>query len=115
MTIFRIYLSVALVGVTGYSLAVGNHHGWNYFSAFFSSVAEVTWSGQFNLDFMFFLGLSGVWVAWRHQFSARGIALGVLAFFGGTMFLAPYLLWASTRAAGDAKVLMIGQDHAGRP
>jgi hypothetical protein len=50
----------------------------------------MTWSGQFNLDFMTFLGLSGIWVAWRHQFTGGAIALGVVAFFGGMMFLAPY-------------------------
>jgi hypothetical protein len=47
---------------------------------------------------MTFLGLSGICVAWRHQFTGGAIALGVVAFFGGMMFLAPYLLWASAEA-----------------
>ena len=74
----------------------------------------MTWSGQFNLDFMDFLGLSGIWVAWRHQFTSGAIALGVIALFGGMMFLAPYLLWASAQAGGDARVLLLGKARASR-
>jgi len=29
------------------------------------------------------------------------------------MFLAPYLLWASARARGDAAVLLLGPERAG--
>ena len=39
------------------------------------------WFGQFNLDFMGFLILSAIWVAWRNQFSAAGLrveCLGVI-------------------------------------
>jgi hypothetical protein len=109
MAMFRVYLLVVLACVTGYALVAGYHHGWNYFSPFFSGIADLTWSGQFNVDFLAYLGLAGIWVAWRHQFSGKGIALGLVAFFGGTMFLAPYLLWASAQAAGDAKVLLMGK------
>ena len=63
---------------------------------------------------MTFLGLAGIWVAWRHQFSVGGIALGVVAFFGGMMFLAPYLLWASVRAEKNVKVLLLGKERASR-
>jgi hypothetical protein len=28
------------------------------------------------------------------------------------MFLAPYLLWASAQAGGDAKVLLLGKERA---
>jgi hypothetical protein len=66
----------------------------------------------FNFDFLTFLGLSGIWVAWRHQFSAGGIALAVLAFFGGMVFLAPYLLYASVQAGGEAKVLLLGKGRS---
>jgi hypothetical protein len=114
MAVLRVYLAVVFACVTGFSFVAGNHHGWNYFRPFLSSIAELNWSGQFNLDLMSYLGLSGVWVAWRHRFSGKGIVLGLAAFFGGTMFFAPYLLWASARAAGDAKVLLLGDEPAGR-
>jgi hypothetical protein len=112
MAMFRVYLVVVLACVTGYAVVVANQHGWNYFTPYFSSIAELTWSGQFNLDFLSYLGLSGLWVAWRHRFSGKGITLGVVVFLGGTMFFAPYLLWASAQAAGDAKVLLLGKERS---
>jgi hypothetical protein len=109
---FRIYLIFILVCLTGYTVMVGIDHGWNLLPVFFANIAAMTWSGQFNLDFITFLGLSGIWVAWRHQFSAGAIALGIFAFFAGMMFLAPYLLWGSVQAGGDARKLLLGSKRA---
>lgn len=114
MALFRAYLVVVLVCLAGYTLWVGGTHGWNLIPVFFSNMAEMGWPGQFNLDFMTFLGLSGIWVAWRHHFTGGAIALGVVACFGGMMFLAPYLLWASAQAGGDAKVLLLGRARASK-
>ncbi len=91
---------------------VGINHGWNLLPIFLANIADMSWSGQFNLDFITFLGLSGIWVAWRHQFTGSGIALGIVAFFGGMMFLAPYLLWTSAQAGGDVKTLLLGKERA---
>jgi hypothetical protein len=114
MTVLRGYLIVVLACLSGYTLVVGINHGWNLLPIFLANIADMTWSGQFNLDFTTFLGLSGIWVAWRHQFTGGAIALGVVAFFGGMMFLAPYLLWASAQAGGDAKTLLLGKERACR-
>jgi hypothetical protein len=110
----RVYLAVALVSLAAYTLIVGMRHGWNLLPIFFSDIAAMTWSGQFNLDFVTFLGLSALWVAWRHRFTAGALALGLAAFFGGMLFLAPYLLWASAQAGDDARVLLLGKERAGR-
>jgi len=115
MSLFRGYLVVVLVVLTGYTVAVGVSHGWNLLPIFFAQVAEMTWPGQFNLDFLTFLSLSGLWVAWRHRFSLGGLGLGLVAFFGGMMFLAPYLLYTSVRAGGDAEVLLLGEGRSVRP
>jgi hypothetical protein len=114
MALFRIYLVVVLTCLTGYTLMVGSDHGWNLLPVFFSDIAEMSWPGQFNFDFMTFLSLSGLWVAWRHRFSAGAIILGIIAFFGGMMFLAPYLLYASVQAGGSAQVLLLGKERATR-
>ena len=114
MAALRTYLVVALVCLTGYTLVVGSSHGWNLLPVFFSDIAEMSWPGQFNVDFMTFLGLSAIWVAWRHRFSPGGIALAVVAFFGGMMFLAPYLLWASAQPKADAETVLLGRVPAGR-
>jgi hypothetical protein len=108
MTLFRVYLVTVLVVLAGYTLAVGLEHGWNLLSIFFSNIAQMNWPGQFNMDFLTFLSLSGLWVAWRHRFTAGAIGLGIIAVFGGMMFLAPYLLWASAQARGDVRILLLG-------
>jgi hypothetical protein len=79
---------------------------------FFGDMMQMSWPGQFNLDFFTCLLLSGVWLAWRHDFSAAGLALGVVGVFGGMLFLSAYLLVASFRANGDVKVLLLGARRA---
>jgi uncharacterized membrane protein YesL len=61
------------------------------------------------MDFTGFLMLSAFWVAWRHHFSAAGLALGLFAFFGGMLFLSAYLLVTSFRESGDLQTLLLGQ------
>jgi hypothetical protein len=112
MRTFRILLGVYFTCLVFYTAIVGLNHGWNLFPVFFGDMASMTWAGQFNLDFMGFLILSGLWLAWRHQFSPGGLALGVLGFFGGISVLAPYLFFASLKANGDVKVLLLGKDRA---
>jgi hypothetical protein len=109
MSAFRILLGVFFVGLIIYTSIVGINHGWNLFPVFFGDMAAMTWAGQFNLDFTGFLILSGLWLAWRHNFSPAGLALGVLGFFGGMSVLAPYLLIVSYKAKGNMKVLLLGQ------
>jgi hypothetical protein len=109
---FRIYLIAVIVCLGTYTMVVGLNHGWNLLPIFFGDMLAMTWPGQFNSDFMSFLMLSGLWLAWRHQFSPGGLALGLLGIFGGMMVLAPYLLYASYQANGDARVLLLGKANA---
>jgi hypothetical protein len=112
MNAFRILLVIMITGILGYTGIVGVNHGWDLFPIFFGNIAAMTWSGQFNFDFTCFLMLSGLWLAWRHHFSLGGLALGALGFVGGIMVLAPYLLYASFKANGDMKVLLLGKVRA---
>ena len=109
---FRILLVIMFACIVGYTAIVGVNYGWNLLPIFFGDIAAMTWPGQFNFDFLCFLMLSGLWLAWRHHFSPGGLVLGLLGFFGGMMFLAPYLLIASFRADGDMKILFLGKDRA---
>jgi hypothetical protein len=102
-----------LVVLAGYTAVVISNHGWNLLSVFFGDMATMAWPGQFNLDFLFMLTQSAIWVAWRHRFSTPGIALGVLAFFGGALFLTIYLLIAISQAHGDTNKLLLGRSRAG--
>lgn len=113
MTAFRVYLVIVFLCLGAYTAVVGMNHGWNLLPIFFSDIEAMTWPGQFNFDFMTFLALSALWMAWRHQFSPGGIALGILGFFGGMMVLAPYLLYASYQAKGDTRILFLGRARKG--
>ena len=88
------------------------NHGWDLGAVFFGDIMAVNWAGQFNLDFMGFLSLSALWVSWRHEYTRAGLVLAVLAFFGGIVFLAAYLLYATGQANGDMKVLLLGPARA---
>lgn len=80
----------------------------NLFPAFFGAIAGGGWQGQFNLDFLFMLTLSGLYIGWRHRGSPAGLALAVGAFLGGAMFLSVYLFVQSFRCNGDVRTLLVG-------
>ena len=108
MTIFRSLLVAIAIAIFTYTAVVVANHGLGLFQIFFADMARMTWPGQFNLDFMCMLMLSGLWVAWRHGFSGGGVALGVLAFLLGAPFLSAYLLIASFQVKGDVRALLLG-------
>lgn len=114
MTAFRALLALWWVAIIVYTAIVIANHGINLFGPFFGDMAAMGWPGQFNLDFTSLLTLSALWVAWRHHFSGPGLALAVLAFFGGGLFLTTYLLVASRQAGGDATELLLGPERAAR-
>lgn len=112
MTWFRLFLAGWLVVITAYTSITVANHGLNLLPIFFGDIARMAWPGQFNLDFMGFLSLSALWVAWRHQFSPAGLGLGLLAFFLGMPFLSAYLLVHSVRTRGAIAALMLGETRA---
>ena len=109
MSAFRVLLGIFIIGIFVFTGIVISNHGWNLLPIFFGDMTAMTWPGQFNFDFLCFLILSGLWLAWRHRFSPGGIILGVLGLFGGIMVLAPYLLIASYKANGDIKHYFSGK------
>ncbi|MEM8768828.1 MAG: hypothetical protein AAGE43_15375 [Pseudomonadota bacterium] len=112
MAAFRAFLVLVVVVVGAYTAVTITNHGINLFPDFFGDMAEMGWPGQFNLDFMFFLAFSALWVSWRHEFSGAGLTLGVGAFLLGAPYLATYLLIQSFRAKGDVRVLLLGEGRA---
>jgi hypothetical protein len=112
MTALRVWLAVVWGCIAAYTSVVVANHGPNLLPIFFGDVAKLGWPGQFNFDFLCMLTLSGLWVAWRHRFSAAGLALGVLALFGGAFFLSAYLLVVSFQVKGDVAALLVGNSRA---
>jgi len=112
VTAFRVVLVLLWVALVGYTGVVIANHGMGLLAVFFGDMAAMDWPGQFNLDFMCLLLLSALWVAWRHQFSGTGVALGALAFFGGAVFLTAYLLVLSFVARGAVAEMLLGKQRA---
>ena len=108
MTGFRILLSTLLAIVVAYTVVVIANHGMGLVPIFFGAMAEMTWQGQFNLDFMFMLSLSALWVLWRNEFRGVAIPLGLLAFFFGAPFLTAYFLYLSFREDGNVPRMLLG-------
>ena len=111
MTFLRLLLVLIFSAVAVYKGVVVANHGLNLLPGFFGDMTKLAWPGQFNLDFMCLLVLSGLWVAWRHRFSVPGIALGLTATFGGALFLSVYLLVESYRSGGDMRSLLLGPNR----
>ena len=111
MMLFRILLVIIFASLVLYTFRVVTTEGWNLLPIFFSDIAKMKWPGQFNYDFMLMLVLSALWSMWRNKFSAGGIALGLLALVGGSLFLSTYLFALTCKHNGDMKKILCGQ-HA---
>jgi hypothetical protein len=114
MTAFRAFLIAMLLCIAGYTASVIANHGLGLLPVFFGDIAKMGWPGQFNLDFMFMLSLSGLWTAWRNEFSGAGLALALMAFFLGAPFLSAYLLVLLAQTKGDLRVVLLGKARAAR-
>ena len=108
MNAFRIFLAIIFIVIVVYTTIVVSNHGLGLLTVFFGDMAKMAWPGQFNLDFMTFLLLSGLWVSWRNEFSPGGLLLGVVAVFGGMLFLSTYLLVLSFQHGGDIEAMVLG-------
>ena len=109
MFMLRVLLALIWLSIAGYTAAVIANHGIGLFPIFLGDIASIGWPGQFNFDFTCMLMLSGLWVAWRHRFSAAGLALGLAAFVGGAFFLSAYLLVVSVQTKGQIDELLMGR------
>ena len=113
MALLRIVLVIHLAILTAYTAIVIGNHGWNLMPVFFGDMVLMGWPGQFNLDFIGFLMLSALWTAWRNSFSPLGLALAVVAFFGGMMFLSIYVLILSLTAREIQDIVLGSAGRAG--
>lgn len=112
MAIFRVFLAALWIVLVVYTVMVSQAHGTGLFQQFFGDIAIMDWPGQFNLDFMMLLMLSGLWTAWRNGWSGTGIGLGIAASFLGSTFTLPYLLILSIQARGDMRQVLLGKRAA---
>ena len=112
MTAFRILLVAIFSAVFLYTIPVALNHGMNLHAIFFSDMLAMGWPGQFNLDFFGMLMLSGLWMAWRQEFTPGGLFVGLLGLNLGAPMLAVYLLVVSFRSNGDPAEMLLGRNRA---
>jgi len=86
-----LFLMLAILGV--FTFNAWNAEGFMVIETALKNIQGGGWNAQFNFDFLCYLILSGIWIAWRHQFRWKGLLLGILAMVGGMLFFAPYLWW----------------------
>ncbi len=105
---FKTLLVVQTIGLLVYTFIAFKTDGVDLFSVFLANVKSLTWIGQFNLDFLCYLTLSGLWIIWRNKFSGNSILIGIVAMILGIVFFAPYLLWLIHKENGDLKRVLVG-------
>jgi len=101
-----------IVSLLTYTIIVIVNNGWGLYPVFFGDIAAMKWPGQFNIDLTCLLVFSALWTSWRYNFSKLGYLLGFFAFFGGTIFLAPYLLYLSVTTKGGMKEILLGKERS---
>lgn len=106
--LFKTLLAVQTVVLSAYTFIAYQTEGADLFSVFIANIKSLTWSGQFNLDFLCYLTLSGLWIMWRSKFSGNSILVGVTAMILGIVFFAPFLLWLLHKENRDLKRILIG-------
>ena len=112
MNAFRLLLGAIFAVIVVYTVFVVREHGLGLFAVFFGDIAETGWPGQFNLDFLGMLILSGFWIAWRNNFTPGGLALGLGGLFLGAPFLTLYHFILSQQTNGDVARMLLGDERA---
>jgi hypothetical protein len=112
MTQLKAISAGMFIAIFVYTIAAISNDGWNLVPIFVGNLLAFTWNGQFNLDFAFYLMLSGIWIAWRHNFSGAGIALGLVASVAGMLFFAVYLFVVIGRSNNNVEALLLGEKRA---
>ena len=108
MTALKSIFATFLTMIVIYTIIVIANDGFDLFTPYLSDILALNWSGQLNLDFGMYLFISALWIAWRHEFSGKGIALAAIALIGGMLFFAAYLLVQIRQANGDVERLLLG-------
>lgn len=92
-----------------YTVIVIRKEGWSLFQIIFNNIIDLSWNGQFNLDFSCYLALSGIWIMWRHKFSLTSILVAIPVMIIGIIAFAPYLLYLLLKEKSDLKKVLLGE------
>jgi len=108
MNLLRAFLIAATILIFSVSIYVIATMGLNWTTIYFGDLLKLDWRSQFNTDLLISLSLLAIWIIWREGFTFKGFLFGFLSFFCGFMFSCPYLLFATYKAQGNPKILLLG-------
>jgi hypothetical protein len=106
--LFKMLLLFLVLTLAVYTGMVIQKEGVNFFAVFIENMLAINWNGQFHIDFLCYLILSGLWIMWRDRFSFSSIALACCAMVIGFLFLAPYVLYLLAKENGNFKKVLTG-------
>lgn len=104
----RLLLVLMVASVVVYTYFTMQVDGWNFFQATWEHLVSMQWKGQFTLDFLYFLLLTGLWIMWRNKYSSTAVFFGLMAMMWGLLFIGPYLIHLITNAKGDLRTVLLG-------
>lgn len=114
MNAVRFVAAILTAALAVYTVFAVANEGPNFVPMFLNDLTALGWTGQIFLDLVCYTTLSGLWIAWRHDFSPLGLVLGLIAVPGAWLFFGPYVLIASIAAEGDLVSLALGPTRAAR-
>ena len=108
MAAFRMVLIAMILVMIILTITAVQNEGLDGITPFFTPIFELAWQGQYRVDFICYLILSGIWMAWRSGFSTGGILMGVFLPPFAILFFAPYLLYLIGKTGGDPRKILLG-------
>ena len=108
MKVLRVLLIVATVAIYAITVIASLAQGLNWPAVAMADLLALGWRSQFDIDFIVHLFLLATWVTWREGADARAYIFGFLSTVMGGMFSFPYILYATYKAGGEPRALLLG-------
>lgn len=108
MKALRIFLVISTVAIYAITVIASLSQGFNWPAVAIADLLALGWRSQFDIDFIVHLFLLATWVTWREGADTRAYVFGFLSIVMGGMFGFPYILYATYKARGEPKALLLG-------
>lgn len=108
MKILRVFLVLSSVTIYAITVIASLGQGLNWPAVAMADLLEFGWRSQFDIDFIIHLLLLASWVIWREGTNTKAYIFGFLSIIMGGMFSFPYILYATYKAGGEPKALVLG-------
>ena len=108
MIMLRIFLVLGWIAVAFVTLGAMSSLGVGGFIDTVLEDVRHPWRLQFYTDFEIHLLLFACWIVWRERPLALGLVCAAATLVLGALFTLPYLFFATVRAEGSARALLLG-------